>query len=491
MNLQLVADNTQSLDRLPISTATAGAFGEADLLLPLEEALCLLREANSEQELAIRMASAAVQMTGAESAELYLKYDEEWQQAVVVGDTQGKADHPDAESDAPALVLPLSASDGEEIALLVLNNVPVARSRNLKRQLQLFAGHAVLALEARQQYRAQHELFESFIHVIAEAIDAKSPHTGRHCQRVPVLHEMIADAAAAQTDGPFSTFSLNESERRELRGAAWLHDCGKIVVPEHLMDKATRLEGLRDGMGEVLARFEVMRRDLELDFLHAERQDPENCECHRRDHEQALADLEYGRDLIQRLNRPQNSADENDEIQLRRLAHMSWRDGDGERRPLLEAGELENLLIRCGTLNDSERQTVNSHADLTIRMLERLKLPRQLRQVPEIAGAHHEMHDGSGYPRGLSGDEMSLPARMLVIADIFEALTAPDRPYKQAKSLAEAVSILAEMRDGGKIDPDLFDLFLHSGVWRDYAEKYMAPELIDAVDAAQFQTGKQ
>ena len=149
---------------------------------------------------------------------------------------------------------------------------------------------------------------------------------------------------------------------------------------------------------------------------------------------------------------------------------------------LYNRGELYNLSIGRGTLAEEERYKINEHIIQTIRMLERLPFPRHLRSVPEIAGGHHERMDGKGYPRQLLGQQMSIPARIMAIADIFEALTASDRPYKSGKTVAQSLAIMQNMVREQHIDPALFALFVSSGIWRDYAERFLAPEQLDQVD---------
>jgi len=153
---------------------------------------------------------------------------------------------------------------------------------------------------------------------------------------------------------------------------------------------------------------------------------------------------------------------------------------------LYNHGELYNLSVARGTLTDEERYKINDHIVQTIIMLTKLPFPKHLKSVPELAGGHHERMDGNGYPKQLPGGGMSVQARIMAVADIFEALTAPDRPYKKGKMLSEAVQIMARMTKNGHIDPDLFDLFLESGVYRDYAERYMDRRYVDAVDVGAF-----
>ncbi len=387
------------------------------------------------------------------------------------------------------LVVPLKDHHGECVAVLQLTNATdpdcgksVPFADHLVKVVEALAASASLAYDNHSLIKAQKDLFESFVHSIAGAIDAKSPHTSGHCQRVPVLHDMIAEAACQAETGPFAEFDLSEEEKYELRMAAWLHDCGKISVPEYIIDKSTKLETMQDGIGEIATRIEVVKRDLEISYLKRTLIMPERSKQYRSDLMEKLSILDRNRELLMSLNYPDARPTDDTIRRLRTISTMSWKDWTGQHQHLLTQSEVENLSIRQGTLNETERNIVRSHVDITIRMLSGLALPRNLKRLPEIAAAHHEHIDGTGYPNQLTGDEMSTPAKMLAVADVFEALTANDRPYKRSKSLNQAMAILAKMRDDNHIDADIFNLFLESQVWLTYADKYMAPELIDRVD---------
>ncbi|MDP6707280.1 MAG: HD domain-containing phosphohydrolase [Alphaproteobacteria bacterium] len=386
------------------------------------------------------------------------------------------------------LSLPLKTAEGRVIGVLQLINAADTSGRivpfDVARQpvIEALANQAAVALENQQLLENRAEMFNALVRVLAAAIDAKSPNISMHCQRVPVIYEMLADAACATTEGPCRDFRLSEEERHELRLAAWLHDCGKVATPEHVVDKATKLETVRDRLAEIAVRFEVIKREEEIHSLKKIIKDPDNAADYRADLYVRLRRLDDDPHFLAEVNRGDELMTEEMQERVRAIATLRWRDQNGLARPLLEADEVENLCIRSGTLNDAERRIINRHVETSIEMLAELPFPKELARIPEIVGAHHEKIDGSGYPNGLTGDEMSLPARMLVIADIFEALTAGDRPYKKAKTLQEALQIMAAMRDDGKIDADLFDLFLTSRVWQDYADRYMQVDLRNGVD---------
>jgi hypothetical protein len=297
---------------------------------------------------------------------------------------------------------------------------------------------------------------------------------------------MLAERAAATHEGPLADFQLSEAGRYELKIAAMLHDCGKVTTPVHVMDKATKLETLFDRIQLVDARFEILRRDAQIERLQAllaadNDSDRGKAESHYQARLQLLAD---DQDLLRRSNTGGEFMDPAQQTRISAIAQQTWIDASGQSQPLLNADEEGCLRIARGTLSDAERRVINHHIDATIHMLEGLPWPRHLRKVPALAGGHHECPDGSGYPRGLSGEQFSVEARIMAIADIFEALTAADRPYKPGKKLSESLGIMAHMKRDGHIDPDLFDIFVRERVYLDYAHRYLDPAQIDAVDEA-------
>ena len=398
------------------------------------------------------------------------------------------------------------------------------------------ASQAAVSIDNRMLIEELKQLLDSFIGVIAAAIDTKSPYTGGHCQRVPAITEMLVREACNTKDGPFAGFDLTEEEWYELRVACWLHDCGKVITPEHIVDKATKLECIYDRIHEVRMRFEVLKRDAEIGMLKALLAGGDaqalraayEAQCAVLDEEFAfvgecnvggefmapekieglkqIAGRSWMRTLSNRIGTsyaeqkrrgalPEQPLPVQETLLQDRYDHISTREGlrlsaQGNawafnmKTPEREAnlGEIYNLSISRGTLTEEDRYRINEHMAQTIVMLESLPWPRHLRRVPEYAGGHHEKMDGTGYPRGLKGEQMSIPARVMAIADIFEALTAADRPYKAPKKLSEALKIMCFMVKDGHIDPDLFGLFVRSGVYQQYATQHLNPEQIDDVD---------
>jgi hypothetical protein len=316
--------------------------------------------------------------------------------------------------------------------------------------------------------------------MIASAIDAKSDYTGGHCERVPVIAEMLARAACDAKSGPFADFDLNELEWYELHIAAWLHDCGKVVTPVHVMDKSKKLETIHDRIEAVQARFEVLLRDARLRAYEREIAG-EDAALVRAELETELRALRDDLAFLEKTNFGGEFLAKAGQDRILRIAQRTLEMG-GQRVPLLSAEEVQNLSVSRGTLTEKERLVINAHMVHTVNILNALPFPPQLRRVPEYATGHHEKMDGSGYPRGIYAGDMSVPARIMAVADVYEALTAIDRPYKQPKKLSEVMFIMGKMKEQHHLDPEVFDLFITSGIYRKYAEQNLPPELNDAVD---------
>lgn len=340
--------------------------------------------------------------------------------------------------------------------------------------VESLASQAAIALNNRQLIEQMAELFESLIRLINSALDEKSPYTGGHCERVPALTMLLADAAVRTGVGPLAGFTLSDDDRYELKIAGLLHDCGKITTPVHVVDKATKLETLFDRIHLVDTRIEVLIRDAEIALLKGE--------IDAAEHDRRVTALRHDREVLRHSNTGGEFMSDEQVAEVERIARHQWRGPDGQMQPLLSEEETMNMSIRRGTLNAAEREIINNHIVMTIRMLEALPWPAHLRKVPEYAGGHHERMDGKGYPRGLTREQMSIPARVMGIADVFEALTASDRPYKSAKTLSESIQILGRMKVGHHIDPDLFDVFLRERVYLSYARQFLEPRQIDAID---------
>ena len=450
------------------------------------------------------------------------------------------------ETDLTLITLPLRNRQEDAIGVLSLlyrgtdTGIDTTQKNNHIAFIQALSGFAAVSIESRQLLMMQQALLDAFIKLIAGAIDSKSPYTGGHCQRVPALTRMLAPAACASNEPAFSDFDLDEKQWEAVDIASWLHDCGKVTTPEYVVDKATKLETIYDRIHEIRTRFEVLKRDAQIRFheqlasgadrqalqlaLDRELQQLDDdfafvAECNQGGEFMApekverlaqIATRRWTRTLDDRLGvsweelqRKQRTPasplpvqeqllDDKEEHLIERAAVdcMSPDNPWGFSMEVPEykynRGELYNLAVSRGTLTAEERYKINDHIMQTIMMLEKLPYPRHLRDVPMIAGCHHETMDGKGYPKRLCREDMPLTARMMAIADIFEALTASDRPYKKAKTLSEALRIMSFMKKDRHIDPELFELFLSSGVYRDYGRKYLQPEQLDEVDIAEY-----
>ncbi len=369
------------------------------------------------------------------------------------------------------LTVPLRNHENEVIGALQLIN---ARNREGgveafteadQRLVESLASQAATTLTKQELIAGMGRLFDSFVELIATAIDEKSPYTGGHCRRVPELTMALAEAAASAGLIPFSP-----ADRHELQVAAWLHDCGKITTPEWVMDKATKLQALSDRIALVEERFAKLAAAAAAACWRAvaDGQDRANALA---DLATRQAELDETLVFISRANIGGETMSPADQARIAALAERGW----------LTADEARNLAIARGTLLPEERDIINGHMTATIRMLDKLPFPKHLARVPEYAGGHHERMDGRGYPKGLTREQLSIPARIMGIADVFEALTAGDRPYKKAMKLSQALAILARMAETGHIDPDLHRLFVSQRVYVPYAARFLQPDQIDVV----------
>lgn len=390
------------------------------------------------------------------------------------------------------LTMPMKNHEGEVIGVLQLLNArdPVTGqvitfTAEDQRLAESLASQAAIALTNRLLIGQLEALFESLIELINTAIDDKSPYTGGHCKRVPTLTMMLAEAAAATTDGPLKDFTMSDRDRYELKIAGLLHDCGKITTPVHVVDKATKLETIFDRIQLIDAKFEILLKQARIDFLEAcasaENLGADELNSMKAAYEARCAQYIDDRNFLRRQNIGGERMSQDDQLRVDAIAGYRMQLSCGEEVPLLTDDERLNLNIPYGTLTPAEREIINYHIVATIKMLEALPWPTHLKNVPEYAGGHHERMDGKGYPKGLKRDEMSIQARIMGIADIFEALTAKDRPYKSGKTLSESIAILRKFRDGGHIDPDLFDVFLDKKIYLEYARQFLDPEQIDDV----------
>ena len=400
------------------------------------------------------------------------------------------------------LVLPMINPVGEIMGVLQLINRKRYFGKNLslddmrndnevlpfnEKDLQLasaLASQSAIALYNQKLLDGQRNLLETFIHLIASAIDSKSAYTGEHCRRVPILTELLTQAACDCKEGNLADFNLSEDDWYELRIAAGLHDCGKIVTPVHVIDKSSKLETIFNRLEIVKLRLEILRREAKKEHIKNSLLKKLSTEECNRILQRRLASIASMEIFLEKVNTGGESLDEKDIERIHKISKLSYFQ-NGKRHPLLTENEVENLVVKRGTLTKKERLVINSHMVETIKILEALPFPPNLEHVPEYACGHHEKMDGTGYPRGIFAADMSVPARIMAIADVFEALTAVDRPYKKGKTLTETMEIMGEMKRNNHLDPELFNLFVKSKIHLIYAERYLPKELLGEVDEEQ------
>ena len=388
------------------------------------------------------------------------------------------------------LTVPMTNHENEIIGVLQLINATNPKTREIRnfsaldqKIVESLASQAAVTLTNRQLIEAQKNLFDSFIELIANAIDEKSPYTAGHCRRVPVLTNMLAEATCNIDHGPHKDFSMTDADKYELSVAGWLHDCGKITTPEAVVDKCTKLETIIDRIEMIDTRFEVLKRDAEIAVL--KRKLEALGEKHPSADEQLssrLKQLDDDREFIRTCNIGGEAMADELQQRVTKIAQYKWQNTEGNESNFLTEDEVYNLHIFRGTLTTEEREIINNHIVATIKMLESLPYPKHLLNVTEFAGGHHEKMDGTGYPKGLKRDEMSIQARMMGIADIFEALTAGDRPYKKAMPISQALTVLGHMKLENHIDPDLFNVFMWEKVYQKYCDKFLTDEQCDDYD---------
>ena len=381
------------------------------------------------------------------------------------------------------LVVPMKNHENDIIGVLQLlnardekRNEVVSFSPKCQEMTESLASQAAVALSNNRLIHDLEALMESFIRAIATAIDEKSPYTGGHVRRVAGLSMEIARKINDMKDGPYADVCFSDDQLKELQTAAWLHDVGKVTTPEYVVDKATKLETIFDRIEILRLRFELcglqakLRKSNQEEIPElAQTEQNEETENTLREEFHFLSDANNGSERM------------SDEMmgKVRAIAARTW-ELNGKREPLLSPEEVENLNIRQGTLSARERKIIRNHATMTYKILSQLPFPKKLRHVPDYAAAHHETPNGKGYPRGLSAAQLSLQSRILALADVFEALTAKDRPYKKGKTLSEAMHTLEMMVKDGYIDPDLFAIFQRERIHLDYACRELSPEKIDS-----------
>jgi len=390
------------------------------------------------------------------------------------------------------LVIPMKNHENDIIGVLQLLNAKNIKTGKVVsfpvkdvNLIASLASQAAIVLTNTQLIQDLKNLFYSFIKSIATAIDEKSPYTGGHVRRVVFLTMRIAEEINKSHDGPFKDIYFNEDEIEELRLAAWMHDVGKITTPEHVVDKSTKLETIFDRIFLIETRFNLIAGLIKKIYLKQEIEllkNEENSRDKIKRIEQDLGDelkmLYNELDFIKACNKTKEFMNDDKIKKIKNIAKKTYLLNNEEHYYLTE-DEVKNLCIREGSLTEEERKIIENHAEMTLKILKQIPFPKKLANVPKYAASHHEKLDGSGYPSGLTSKEMPFQLRIMAIADIFEALTAKDRPYKELTKLSHAIKIMECMKKDKHIDPDIYDLFIKKRLFYDYAKKEMFSEQID------------
>jgi len=389
------------------------------------------------------------------------------------------------------LVVPLLNHENETIGILQLINKKNIYGETIpfdtfdKESTSALASQASVAIVNAALIKSLEESFEVFIRTIAKAIDSKSHHTGEHVRRVAKIADMIAKAIDKSDEGYYKDVYYSDEDLKQIHLAALLHDVGKIATPGYIMEKKNKLETIIDRMELIDERIEILKRDVKIKYLEKElevlknqKNTPEDQSHYEAKELTALDDI---RSFLHQTNIGSEFLEDDKILYLQMLAKKTYQI-DGKDVQFLRASELENLSIRKGTLTDKERDIIRNHANATVEILDAIPFPKSLKRVPDIACNHHEKLDGTGYPRQLKGDELTLEDRILILADMFEALSASNRSYKRPNSMSEIAAIMQNLIDRGHMDKHLVQFFFESGIYREYARSELNAEQQDIAE---------
>lgn len=373
------------------------------------------------------------------------------------------------------LVIPLVNHENDVIGVLQLINKTKVLGHVIsfdeadERIIKALAGQAAMALTNNHLINSLEEFLNSFISTIAHAIDAKSPHTMNHIAKVEKIAILLAKAID-KDETVYKDVKYTENDFRQIELAAWMHDIGKISMPESVIEKSTKLHGIFDRIQIIKERFEILKRDHEIAYLKNE--------ISQEDYNSKLSQLNEDLEFLESTNIGAEFTSDDKIERIEKISQYTYKK-DGKDVFILNDNEKYNLSIRKGTLTDEEKNIMNSHADLSYEMLSTLPFPKKYANVLDIAANHHEKLNGKGYPRGLSEKDLTLEDRIMVLADIFEALTSSDRPYKDAKKLSEVFRILSFMVKDNEIDGELVKFFHENEVLQQYAMEELNPAQMD------------
>ena len=383
------------------------------------------------------------------------------------------------------LVVPMRNHENDIIGVLQLlnatnpiSNEVIAFSQDYENLSESLASQAAVSITNAKLIANMTELFEAFVKVMATAIDEKSPVTGGHIRRVADLTLTMAEVIHDIDEGHFKDKTFSPDQMYELRIAAYMHDIGKVTSPVEIVEKAKKLQTIFDRIQYVRLRMAYIIQKIKLEGQEAKIKilqngsSPEKLNSIEKETLEKLMEIEEIQRFINKCNEPGEFLDDEILVRLKEVSEKTYIDDAGEQQPFLTADELVNLSIRRGSITEKERQKMQGHAAVTLKMLKQIPFTKKLKNIPDFAGAHHEFLNGKGYPLGLKGDEISFEGRLMAVTDIAEALTASDRPYKKAMPLETVYRILRSMVEGGELDPNLVELFIEKEVYKIYQKKH-------------------
>ncbi len=383
------------------------------------------------------------------------------------------------------LVVPMRNHENDVIGVLQLLNATnpitnevIAFSQDYENLSESLASQAAVSITNAKLIANMTELFEAFVKVMATAIDEKSPVTGGHIRRVADLTLTMAEVIHDIDEGHFKDKTFSPDQMYELRIAAYMHDIGKVTSPVEIVEKAKKLQTIFDRIQYVRLRMAYIIQKIKLEGQEAKIKilqngsSPEKLNSIEKETLEKLMEIEEIQRFINKCNEPGEFLDDEILVRLKEVSEKTYIDDAGEQQPFLTADELVNLSIRRGSITEKERQKMQGHAAVTLKMLKQIPFTKKLKNIPDFAGAHHEFLNGKGYPLGLKGDEISFEGRLMAVTDIAEALTASDRPYKKAMPLETVYRILRSMVEGEELDPNLVELFIEKEVYKIYLKKH-------------------
>jgi len=372
-----------------------------------------------------------------------------------------------------SLTIPIKDHENEVIGVLQLlnkldeSNQPIAFNKIDVDIICSLASQAGVAINNATFIKDIEKMIESFLRSIIYAMKEKSPHTASHIYKMVDFSNMIVDAID-KDQIHFKNKRFSELEKQIINISALMHDVGKISTPDIVMEKATKLQSISDGIDSIKVRFEMVKKDLEIEYLKAKLDGEEPDQSRLED---AIAKLSRDFEKLSVYNIGGEFLEDEKVAFIQNMAKEPFKIFNKEYM-LLSQEEANLLAIKKGTLSDEDRETINRHALITINLLNKLYLPKKYKDIPQISGNHHEKINGTGYPFGLKGDEISFEARILAIADVFEAITSKDRPYKKPNSITTSMNIIKKMTQAGELDPDIVEFLESSKIYLEYAKKY-------------------